>query len=239
MMRTCGVYCGAVFMCILAAALYANLLLVADIPSSPSSIKSLAAINNLIDATKYELFSVSFADKSARFFSGGTDAASVPVTSYRTDDTIVEIVDKRLPIVLTGSSASSWNALKWDIWELAKKFPLLLGVVVQKDGDASPMLLQHDREPGGMITEAAAVQPAETVEELLLINFLLSFKSAPVRMFYSTDFRIFQRMVQVSVSCFSVLTYRMSLMRFESGTGRCRLARLCSRRVRGCQYKCS
>ena len=187
--------CCVAVVALLCSAFYLELLLVA--PSSGGTDRKLNAVEDLIDVSKYDIFSVTFADKTVHKYSGAKRSAAVPSVVFRDEDTIRDIVEKRSPAVITGSSASKWPALDWDIWELAKKFPLLLGAAVAEDPQSSTVLLQYELDRGGMLSDAAMLPPARLVHDLFFVNFMLAFKNAAVRMFYSSDFRIFQRMIRV------------------------------------------
>lgn len=196
MLCQCCVRFGAVILAVLLSAVYVELLLRSDLRHAQTFS---SGVKDFVDLSKYDLFSTSYTDKRVKPFHSGIEAIPVPVVHFQSEDTVRNAVEHREPAVIVNSSANHWGALEWDIWELAKKFPLLLGTAVSKDPESSTILLENDREPGGMITEASGMlQPAVVVQDMLFVSFLNTFKDKAVRMFYSSDFRIVQRMIDVS-----------------------------------------
>ena len=159
-------------------------------------------ISRLSEKGKFPLFSTLVPDKEVYHFAADKVLTSVKSAVYVNDDDIRLLVDKRMPCVLTGSSASRWKALDWDLWTLSKQFPLLLGTAVVEGLSESTVLLSYDRDPGGMLNDHGDISPAEVVQDMFFINFLLSCKNSALRMFYASDFRIFERMLKVGFSDF-------------------------------------
>jgi hypothetical protein len=171
--------------------------------SEPTPVNQIErTIPGIVDASKFPLFLGPVIGKTVHHFKSEKAALSVPTVLFVNDDSIRDIVEHRQPAVLLGSSASKWKALDWDLWELAKKLPLLLGTAVTEDtsassSDSSVLLLEHEREPGGMLTDEGSLAPAAVMDDIFFVNFLIFFKDVTKRMFYSSDFRIFERMIKV------------------------------------------
>ena len=203
-MLSCGRLFGAALALALTAVFYAALTTphrnsnTATMPKDNNQRSPMSAMDKMVDYSKFELFSGSLAAKKVNHFVSEKVPISVPTVTYSGDDTIRDIVHKREPRVLLASRASQWGALHWDLWDLAKKLPLLMGVAATEDEATATVVLQHERDPGGMLTEQPGIPLAKITENMFFFNFLLAFKNAAVRMFYYGDFRIFQRMINVS-----------------------------------------
>lgn len=151
-------------------------------------------LERIIKDMKFPLFQEPIHGKAVTSF---TKSNSKPVqrVTWASVETTREIVESREPAVLLGSSASHWKALHWDLWELSVRLPILMGVAFTNN--PGPLLLENEREEGGMITVEGLIEPCKLSDDFFFINFLLSFKNAAIRMIYYSNFLVFGGMLNV------------------------------------------
>jgi hypothetical protein len=167
-------------------------------PSSDIANPELSPIQmeilQLIDKLKFTLFEEIDGKITSQF--QPLSQRNARVLHWEDESTVVSAVQSRTPHIILNSPATQWRAQKWELWDFTLRLPVILGVVVTRSGDC--IWIQDDREPGGMITtvpEESIVSAIE--EEFFFVNFVASFQNPSIRMYYSTNYKILEGVLNV------------------------------------------
>lgn len=122
---------------------------------------------------------------------------------------LASLFTKRRPVRIVHSSASTWPAIRWDWWHLSTRFPLLAKVLAAPPAEAGAphvIITQHERDAGGMIDTFAMLSPAESVDDVLMANFLYDSGDPSVHHFFSSNYRVFESIAKVtSLPSYSIM----------------------------------
>jgi len=129
----------------------------------------------------------------------------VPLAFKSISEALVLVKDKK-PFLFESTDVQSWHLLSSDIWDLAYRWPLLNAVLKLKvDGkrhvDAKRMpvfIAEFEPLEGGVIGVATEAGRPEVTNEMLFAQLLTQASSEDNKFFYSTNFRIMERIMNVS-----------------------------------------
>lgn len=172
----------------------------------------------IVNAQRFDVFG-SVIDSSAKFanlWSSNNETIMTKLVGEGAKALTTEIVDAvegRVPVVLVSNSVSQWQLLKADWWNISLSWPLLLNVLSlrsTKRSDDNPQLEPHvnDKtfiiqdyvsEAGGRIATGVSRHRQIDVKDYFLTNFLSEVRNRSRCSFYSTDFRVMESLVGLSV----------------------------------------
>lgn len=136
------------------------------------------------------------------------------------EETLRDVVNDRLPYVLTDSVASKWKALKWNIWDLAAsdKWPILKNVL-SLEGD-NVIVTETERDVGGMIGGISSMHRRPTViPEMYFADFLNDVRNSTNKLFYSTNYRVLESIAKVCCALMSAcLLFLILCVQLEGDT---------------------
>lgn len=114
-------------------------------------------------------------------------------------DSIRHIVEDEYPVILMNTVAAHWNALKWDLWDLAASslWPVLSNVLSLEH--TQEFLLQNQREHSGMIIGDLMKNQTfpVAIDMMYLADFLNDLRNTSCLYFYSVNFRVFESLAKV------------------------------------------
>ena len=172
-------------------------------------------ITKIIKATKFELFQ-KIVNKSISHPYQPSNKKIAPSISWDGEETIVNAVENRHPVVITNSSAARWKALQWDLWQFSLAFPLILGAVIKDHSHHdSTIWIQDERDVGGMVTVVDESVRSDIEEEFWLVYFIASFQNPKIRMFYSSSYSLLEQLLPVKsyhfISLCSIVLFNIFL----------------------------
>jgi hypothetical protein len=196
---------------------------------------------NAIDEKKYNLFPQEINDRSIQYKkvlvkSGSAYNDSVnDILSFIAN---TKATDLYTPFLIQNVSEVDRTSFKnWDIWELSKKWPIAHPVFSLSRKKSSfdtfsTFILQHDREPGGMITvditesyyakerakynlssHQLGVLP-RIESEMLFADFLLLSEVESTTMLYGTDFSQIEKIANVRYTHIYICIYHIALLNY-------------------------
>ncbi len=180
-------------------------------PADTSFETAASSLERTIKHIKFKISSVKVVGKDSQKwnneFVGNLSSLSAK-TFDSLDEMLLSVVDNNFPIIISNSVAEQWQALHWDLWDLAlpEKWPVLTKVLTidtKYSGDTI-FLMNHEKSEGGTLNtkcdDCSSLESPVVVPEMYLADFLFDLKNNTRRKhFYSTNYRIVETIAKVKL----------------------------------------
>lgn len=200
-LRYCGLF-GVLLAVVVYLALQQYSTLLPDEDYVSKDTVNMPVLDSTIKAIQYNVFDVS----------SHIDAVVPPknlnlqydikaVSGKNLEESLRDVVNDRLPYVITDSVSSKWKALRWNIWDLAatSKWPILKNVL-SIPADRSVFVTETERDLGGMISGASTIssrRAPDVIPDMYFADFLNDVRNATNKLFYSTNYRVVESLAKV------------------------------------------
>lgn len=209
----------ASILALLIAWLLQSQILLSQLKGKPRSLTFYEELRLQIDQIRYNTSDIrlkTLFPSSRNFKSSTPSLASVSINSVA--DALTSVKDRK-PFLFKSPEILSWKLLTSDVWDLAYRWPLLTAVLQLKvdikrhiDSRLMPLFIAEIEPPeGGVLGVAQEAGRPEVTDEMLFAHLLLQLKIDENKFFYSTNFRIMERIVNVR-SLFCSITYLISFI---------------------------